>query len=152
MDIPLGVPLDRMILGPFEGVLCWCLSSAESENSVSRLFCLVVYIYIPTPLKNIWVRQLGWWHSQYIYIYRYIYIFPIYPNIYSQYIFPIYPNIYSQYIPIYIPNISQYIFPMYIPNHQCFSDAFRPAESISSTMRHMPTRSRAATLAFSSSL
>ena len=21
---------------------------------------------IPTPLKNIWVRQLGWWHSQYM--------------------------------------------------------------------------------------
>ena len=62
---------------PWEGdarqnLLAWaqkqgCPSSFTGSSSHSTIMIwLVVYLPVSTPLKNDGVRQLGWWHSQYM--------------------------------------------------------------------------------------
>ena len=40
----------------------------------NKIHVWIIWLVVYLPLWKIWVRQLGWWHSHYIYIYIYMYV------------------------------------------------------------------------------
>jgi hypothetical protein len=86
------------------------MSGELIARSVSNYFNIWLVVYLP--LWKTWVRQLGWWHSQYMESHK-IHVPNHQPvkNVEHQYlIFRMMFNIFRNYIFTYIHQLFQYIF------------------------------------------